>query len=148
MKTIAAIVTMICLAGFAVAYATGDGIVTFEMLKQGKELFENNCIECHELDWPLKKVTDRAGWEEILTKMANTGAVVGQEERTLILEYLLAKSVFQRQCVICHGPERALEKHQDFQNWIATVRRMVEKKPGLLTEKDIQAVAGFLTLGM
>jgi len=135
-------------AGLLTVHAATESPVTFEMLKQGKEVFENNCRDCHELAWPLKKVTDRAGWEEILTKMANTGAILDKGDRNLVLEYLLAKSTFQRQCILCHGTERALEENKDFQGWMTTVRRMVAKKPGLLTDEEIKAVAGFLTVGM
>lgn len=148
MRTIVFLAVMALLTGPVSGYADNDPLLTFDMMKKGKELFEKNCIHCHELDWPLRKVTDRAGWEEILTKMAKTGAVVDDKDRELILEYLLAKSTFQTQCVHCHGPERALEKDKKFQDWIGTVRRMVGKKPGLLTDAEIKAVAAFLTVGM
>jgi mono/diheme cytochrome c family protein len=147
MKRMIFLVTVVFWAGLLVVHAETESPVTFDMLKQGKELFENNCIDCHELEWPLKKVTDRAGWEEILTKMANTGAILDQKDRSLVLEYLVAKSTFQKQCVLCHGAERSLEQNKDFQSWMATVRRMVGKRPGLLTEEQIRSVAGFLTVG-
>jgi mono/diheme cytochrome c family protein len=148
MKKIIVLVAGVLWAGLFAVHAETESPVSFDMLKQGKELFENNCIDCHELEWPLRKVTDRAGWEEILTKMANTGAILDQRDRSLVLEYLLAKSTFQKQCVLCHGAERSLEQDKDFQGWLATVRRMVGKNPGLLTEEQIQSVTGFLTLGM
>jgi len=135
-------------ASLLTVHAATESPVTFENLRQGKELFENNCMDCHELAWPLKKVTDRAGWEEILTTMAKKGAILGKEERNLVLEYLLAKSTFQKQCILCHDAKRALEKNKDFQGWMATVQRMVTKKPGLLTDEEIKSVAGFLTVGM
>jgi hypothetical protein len=80
--------------------------------------------------------------------MANTGAILDPADRGLVLEYLVAKSTFQKQCVFCHGTERSLEQNKDFQTWMATVRRMVGKRPGLLTEEQIRSVAGFLTVGM
>ena len=118
---------------------------TFKDFIEGKEAFEENCIECHSLEWPLAKITDRAGWEETLTKMANTGAVLSKKNRRQVLEYLVAKSTFQTKCSVCHGLERPLEKNKEFQAWIETVRRMAAKKPGHLTEEEIQAVSGFLT---
>ena len=83
------LVTVFLFSGFLVAHAADDGPMTFEMLKKGKDIVEENCIDCHELDWPMKKITDRAGWEKILTMMANTGAVLDEEDRRLVLEYLL-----------------------------------------------------------
>ena len=138
------LVTVFLFSGFLVAHAADDGPMTFEMLKKGKDIVEENCIDCHELDWPMKKITDRAGWEKILTMMGNTGAVLDEEDRKLVLEYLLAKTKFQTSCKQCHGIERALEKNQEFQAWMGTVRRMVGKKPGLLTKDEIRDVAGFL----
>lgn len=148
MKKIIVLAAGILWVGLLAVHAETESPVTFDILKQGKDIFENNCIDCHELEWPLRKVTDRAGWEEILTKMSNTGAILDPADRSLVLEYLLAKSTFQKQCVLCHGTERSLEQNKDFQSWMATVRRMVGKRPGLLTEEQIRSVAGFLTVGM
>ena len=115
MKKIIVLVVGVLWAGLVAAHAETESPVTFDMLKQGKDIFENNCIDCHELEWPLRKVTDRVGWEEILTKMASTGAILDPVDRSLVLEYLVAKSTFQKQCVLCHGTERSLEQNKDFQ---------------------------------
>ena len=138
------LVIVFLFSGFMAAHAADDGPITFEMLKKGKNIVEENCIDCHELAWPMKKITDRAGWEKILTMMANTGAVLDDEDRKLVLEYLVAKVKFQTNCNQCHAIERALEKNKEFQEWMGTVRRMVGKKPGLLTKDEIRDVAGFL----
>ena len=102
-------------------------------------------MECHSLEWPLKKIATRADWDLTLTKMANTGAVLSKKQRLQVLEYLVAKSMFQQNCSLCHGLERPLEKNKEFQAWVETVQRMSDKKPNLLTDEEIQAVSGFLT---
>lgn len=146
MKKTAILVFVLILACFVAASAQEESSpLTFQDFIEGKAAFEENCMECHSLEWPLKKITDRAGWEEILTKMANTGAVLSKKNRGQVLEYLVAKSVFQQKCNLCHGLERPLEKNKEFQAWVETVRRMSAKQPNLLTEEEIQAVAGFLT---
>lgn len=146
MKKTAILVFFVILAGFVAAYAQEEGKpFTFQDFIEGKAAFEANCMECHSLEWPLKKITDRAGWEEILTKMANTGAVLSKKNRQQVLEYLVAKSTFQQNCSLCHGLERPLEKNKEFQEWLETVKRMSAKKPDLLTDEEIQAVSGFLT---
>jgi mono/diheme cytochrome c family protein len=61
------------------------------------------------------------------------------------LEYLVAKSAFQQKCSVCHSLERPLEKNKEFQAWVETVRRMSAKKPGHLTDEEIQTISGFLT---
>jgi len=133
------------LVGSVVAYAQMNEPVTFQDFIEGKEAFEENCLECHSLEWPLKKIADREEWELTLTKMANTGAVLSKKQRRQVLEYLVAKSSFQQKCSLCHGLERPLEKNKEFQAWIETVRRMAAKKPEHLTDEEIQAISGFLT---
>ena len=145
MKKMGILVFVVILVSFVAAYAQENEPLTFKDFIEGKEAFEENCIECHSLEWPLAKITDRAGWEETLTKMANTGAVLSKKNKRQVLEYLVAKSTFQTKCSVCHGLERPLEKNKEFQEWVTTVRRMAAKKPEHLTEEEIQAVSGFLT---
>ena len=145
MKKMGILVFVVILVSFVAAYAQENEPLTFKDFIEGKEAFEENCIECHSLEWPLAKITDRAGWEETLTKMANTGAVLSKKNKRQVLEYLVAKSTFQAKCSVCHGLERPLEKNKEFQEWVTTVRRMAAKKPEHLTEEEIQAVSGFLT---
>jgi mono/diheme cytochrome c family protein len=145
MKKMGILIFVVILVSFVAAYAQENEPLTFKDFIEGKEAFEENCIECHSLEWPLAKITDRAGWEETLTKMANTGAVLSKKNRRQVLEYLVAKSTFQTKCSVCHGLERPLEKNKEFQEWVTTVRRMAAKKPEHLTEEEIQAVSGFLT---
>ena len=145
MRKTVILVFVVALVGFVTAYAQENKPFTFQDFIEGKEAFEENCLECHSLEWPLKKIADREEWDLTLTKMANTGAVLSKKQRRQVLEYLVAKSAFQQKCSVCHGLERPLEKNKEFQAWVETVRRMASKKPEHLTEEEIQAISGFLT---
>ena len=145
MKKAIMLLCAIFLAGFLTANAQDEQPLTFEDFIAGKAALRENCLECHTLEWPMKKIATRAEWEGILDRMASKGAILGKESRRQILEYLLAKSVFQTKCSVCHELERPLEKSKEFQEWVTTVRRMAAKKPGHLTEEEIEAVSGFLT---
>ena len=145
MKKTSILVFVVILVSFVAVYAQDNAPLTFQDFIEGKEAFEENCIECHSLEWPLKKIANREEWVLTLTKMANTGAVLSKKQRLQVLEYLVAKSTFQTKCSVCHGLERPLEKNKEFQGWVETVRRMAAKKPEHLTEEEIQAVSGFLT---
>ena len=145
MKRTLILVLVSFLVSFVAAYAQDNKPVTFQDFIDGKEAFEENCIECHSLEWPLKKIATREEWELTLTKMANTGAVLSKKQRTQVLEYLVAKSAFQQKCSVCHALERPLEKNKEFQAWLETVRRMAAKKPEHLTDDEIKAISGFLT---
>ena len=145
MKKTSILVFVVILVSFVAAYAQDNKPLTFQDFIEGKEAFEENCLECHSLEWPLKKIADRQEWDLTLTKMANTGAVLNKKQRRQVLEYLVAKSAFQQKCSVCHSLERPLEKNKEFQAWIETVRRMSSKKPGHLTDEEMQSIPGFLT---
>ena len=145
MKKTLILVFVTILASLTAAYAQNDEPVTFQDFIEGKAAFEENCLECHSLEWPLKKIATREEWEFTLTKMANTGAVLSKKQRVQVLEYLVAKSSFQVKCSVCHGLDRPLEKNKEFQEWMETVKRMAAKKPEHLTDEEIKAISGFLT---
>ena len=145
MKKTSILVFVVILVSFVAAYAQDNKPVTFQDFIEGKEAFEENCLECHSLEWPLKKIANREEWDLTLTKMANTGAVLSKKSRRQVLEYLVAKSAFQQKCSVCHSLERPLEKNKEFQAWVETVRRMSSKKPGHLTDEEMQSIPGFLT---
>jgi cytochrome c2 len=145
MKKTSILVFVVILVSFVAAYAQDNKPLTFQDFIEGKEAFEENCLECHSLEWPLKKIANREEWDLTLTKMANTGAVLSKKSRQQVLEYLVAKSAFQQKCSVCHSLERPLEKNKEFQSWVETVRRMSSKKPGHLTDEEMQSIPGFLT---
>ena len=145
MKKTSILVFVVILVSFVAAYAQDNKPLTFQDFIEGKEAFEENCLECHSLEWPLKKIANREEWDLTLTKMANTGAVLSKKNRRQVLEYLVAKSAFQQKCSVCHSLERPLEKNKEFQAWVETVRRMSSKKPEHLTDEEMQSIPGFLT---
>jgi len=145
MKKTSILVFVVILVSFVAAYAQENKPLTFQDFIEGKEAFEENCLECHSLEWPLKKIANREEWDLTLTKMANTGAVLSKKSRRQVLEYLVAKSAFQQKCSVCHSLERPLEKNKEFQAWVETVRRMSSKKPEHLTDEEMQSIPGFLT---
>ena len=145
MKKTSILVFVVILVSFVAAYAQDNKPLTFQDFIEGKEAFEENCLECHSLEWPLKKIANREEWDLTLTKMANTGAVLNKKQRRQVLEYLVAKSAFQQKCSVCHSLERPLEKNKEFQAWVETVRRMSSKKPEHLTDEEMQSIPGFLT---
>ena len=145
MKKTSILVFVVILVSFVAAYAQENKPLTFQDFIEGKEAFEENCLECHSLEWPLKKIANREEWDLTLTKMANTGAVLSKKSRRQVLEYLVAKSAFQQKCSVCHALERPLEKNKEFQAWVETVRRMSSKKPEHLTDEEMQSIPGFLT---
>ena len=94
MKKTAILFFVVILVSFVAAYAQDNEPLTFQDFIEGKEAFEENCIDCHTLEEPLKKIANREEWDLTLIKMANTGAVLNKKNRRQVLEYLVAKSTF------------------------------------------------------
>jgi cytochrome c5 len=128
------------------AQAQGPGLASLEGLAKAKQVFEQTCGVCHGLERPLSKTFDRAGWEKTVERMHDNGAEASAEERALVVSYLLAKNTFEARCSVCHGLDRPLGKSKSAGDWIMTVQRMAEKKPGLLTAAEAADVAAYLAL--
>ena len=115
-------------------------------ISAGKTAFEAGCKTCHGLDRPLSKVKTAAEWDVTVTRMIKNGAKVADEQKGQIVAYLAAKSTFDTKCAACHGTDRPLGKSKAAADWLATVQRMAGKKPGLLSDGEVAAVAAYLAL--
>jgi mono/diheme cytochrome c family protein len=112
----------------------------------GKAAFEVSCKTCHGLDRPLSKNKSAAEWEGTADRMIKNGAAVTDEQKGYIVAYLAAKSTFVTKCSTCHSTDRPLGKSKTAADWLSTVKRMAEKKPGHLSDQEIAAVAAYLAL--
>jgi cytochrome c5 len=146
-------VVAVALAGAALAVA-GRGAPAasqqapgvLEMMTKAKAVFEGACGVCHGLERPLSKTFDRAGWVQTVERMHDNGAEVDAAQRELVVAYLLAKNTFEAKCAACHGLDRPLGASKTPEEWGATVQRMADKRPGLLTSTDAAGIAAYLAL--
>ena len=128
---------------FTASALSGEANLT-EQFKSGRKLLFENCIDCHELDWPLNKTAARAEWEATLDKMADQGANVNEAARKTIIDFLVAKSDFDTKCVGCHDKEQSMSKRKSLEDWEATVKRMAGKSPDTISESDITVISAYL----
>ncbi len=133
----------ILLVAFA---ARGEEADVYEKIGKGPDLLWDNCTECHELDWPLGKTATRSEWEETLQKMENTGAVLDQGDKAIILDYLVAKSLFEVRCTACHGKEESLTVRKSREEWSKTVQDMADRKPESFAAGEKEAIAAYLAV--
>jgi len=117
-----------------------------EYLTKAKGCFEQACGVCHGLERPLSKTFDKAGWEKTVERMHDNGAEVSKEQRAQVVAYLLTKNTFEAKCSACHGTDRSLGMSKSAADWLATVRLMSGKKPGLLTESEAAGIAAYLSI--
>ncbi len=55
---------------------------------EGKQLFMNKCSQCHPLDYATTNRRTRAQWNGVIREMVDMGAIISDEEKTSIVEYL------------------------------------------------------------
>lgn len=73
----------------ATATATADGGATLNV-EHAKATFEGLCTNCHDIGLVTAQGNDRAGWEEVVTRMYGFGLAGTDEEVKEVVEYLVA----------------------------------------------------------
>lgn len=114
-------------------------------IAEGRQAFIEVCGACHGIDKPEKKDMERPAWDELITSMEGKGAKLTVEERELILDYLGIRNIFLTKCTTCHTTERILDRKQPFAAWEATVTKMSQKGPGLVSDGEARSIIAYLT---
>ena len=65
--------------------------VTITNPDRGKEIFENRCLVCHEVDLTEQQRLSRQGWTREVEKMVRWGAAVTDAEKEPLIDYLTQK---------------------------------------------------------
>jgi cytochrome c5 len=56
-----------------------------------KDILENRCTVCHNLDVVQKARKNKAEWKSTINRMVNHGAQLNDEEKEVLIEYLSEK---------------------------------------------------------
>jgi uncharacterized membrane protein len=56
-----------------------------------KALIDERCSVCHSANQVYRANYDEAGWSDVIDTMIKRGAVVSEEEKALMIEWLLAQ---------------------------------------------------------
>ena len=59
--------------------------------RPGKKVFEDKCLNCHDIDLTQQQRLSRAGWTREVDKMIRWGAEVSNVEKDLLVDYLADK---------------------------------------------------------
>ncbi|MEW6087099.1 MAG: desulfoferrodoxin family protein [bacterium] len=54
------------------------------------------------------------------------------------------KTLFETKCSLCHAIERPLSKKKNKDGWMGTVKRMQSKRPGHLSDAEVERIIGYL----
>jgi competence ComEA-like helix-hairpin-helix protein len=84
--------TVALFAGVFLARMTASGSALVQSASQDKptQAFYRLCSDCHDADRIVANRRSRAGWEEVLAKMVDKGAVGSDQDFELVLYYLLS----------------------------------------------------------
>lgn len=66
------------------------GSITAERLAEGKKIYIQRCTKCHSMKDPANYTVQQ--WEPILVKMFVNTRLADEHDKTLIREYVIAKS--------------------------------------------------------
>ena len=139
-----------CLAaaccGFLVMPALSEEGYSLERLRSAKATFEQECKQCHTIKYALNETKSRDDWTLTVNMMVSNGADLSADQKGLIVDYLTAKSLFETRCSACHPIDRPLSKSKTPEQWRTTVERMGAKRPGHLSESDVNAISSYLAL--
>lgn len=82
---------LVCtLAAAASAAIAADGVRTLDDLPQGagRDALARRCVTCHDLGVVLAQGRTRSEWADAVAVMVDRGAVVSDDDRKLLLDYL------------------------------------------------------------
>ena len=72
--------------------ATPSPAVDAAVIARGKTLFEGKCLTCHGDDLVQQQRLSKTGWTREVEKMVRWGAEVSDEEKTVLVEYLISQN--------------------------------------------------------
>ncbi|MBK6795762.1 MAG: hypothetical protein IPG76_02920 [Acidobacteria bacterium] len=114
----------------------GEGVRTVRM----------RCIGCHEADLIISQRLSREGWVKEVDKMIRWGAIVGDDEKPVIVNYLAAhfgpkkesatgtaknvaagrgKEIFEARCLLCHELDLTAQQRLSRSGWTREVEKMM-----------------------
>ncbi len=137
-----------------------------------RQVILRSCTTCHGIDDYAYNALDRAGWHELVGAMVERGAVIPDDDLSVLLDWLVAEfgpdsTPFPREfvvvpvddevfadadlargyltatCTICHSLDRIETARFDESRWRATVTDM-RAKGAPVADENVDALIGYL----
>jgi mono/diheme cytochrome c family protein len=118
-------------------------------MKRGLELFVTKCSTCHNIARALSVVKDQEVWEQTIRRMQHysKGMITDAEVMELVNFHVDRQQkeidTFQETCTSCHDDERINSRSMSEEQWLATIRRMQQKAPELITDEKVNLLAAY-----
>jgi cytochrome c5 len=120
-----------------------------QVMMKGMKLFEEKCSSCHEPNRALTVIKDPAVWVQTIKRMQyySKGAISDQEAKELVEFHVTAQQreidTFEKTCTKCHDDERINSRSMSEDQWLATIKRMQQKAPELITDEKVYLLAAY-----
>jgi cytochrome c5 len=150
-------------AGLLTIVLTATVLAAMQALPEGegKKVIESSCGSCHSIERATELNQDREKWNATVRQMVTFGAIMGEADITLAVDYL-AKNFGPRQatapaneiertankhiegiCSTCHAATLIRETQATREEWLDIVKRMNAKGAGL-SEADVDLLSDYL----
>jgi cytochrome c5 len=126
---------------------------------KGVEIARDKCVTCHEADLIVSQRLSRPGWTREVEKMIRWGAVVSENEKETLVDYLAAnfaprpavkkevdprgKEIFDLKCVVCHEADLTVQQRLSRPGWTREVEKMI-RWGATVTEAEKEPLIDYL----
>ena len=115
----------------------------------GMALFVEKCSSCHEPDKALSVIKDPEIWAQTIKRMQyySKGAITDQQAKRLVDFHVTKQqkeiNAFKETCTQCHDDERINSRSMSEEQWLATIKRMQQKAPELISDEKTNLLAAY-----
>ena len=116
---------------------------------KGTTLFIEKCSACHEPDRALSVIKDPEVWAKTVKRMQyySKGEISDEQVNEIVDFHVFEQQreieAFQQTCTKCHDDARINSRSMSEDEWLATIRRMQQKAPDLITDEKITLLAAY-----
>jgi len=118
-------------------------------MKRGAALFVEKCSACHNPNRAFSVIKDPEVWAQTLKRMQtySKGAITDDQTAEIVNFHVTQQQreldTFQETCTKCHDDERINSRSMSDEQWLATLKRMQQKAPELITDEKVTVLAAY-----
>ena len=118
-------------------------------LQEGLELFLQKCSSCHNPERALSVIKDPEVWTQTVKRMQqySKGEISDSDAEKLVDFHVNRQqeeiNTFQETCTKCHNDDRINSRSMSEEQWLATIRRMQQKAPELISDEKVNLLAAY-----
>ena len=121
----------------------------YPLLQRGQEVFKGECSLCHRISRTLGFRADSKLWDqtiEQLKKFSNDSITTKEIDDLADWHVDLQRkqvAAFKNTCTRCHDDRRINQRSMTEEQWVETIRRMLQKSPELFSDEKVSLIAAY-----